>query len=255
MNVKKYVTWEEIEEYVQKAARAYAKYCDKNAKQQRGVWGPARGGIPYATLLSDMANMPILGAPCKDCLIIDDVADSGETLKRYSKTSDTQFNTHFISTMFYHPRSCFEPDYWSHKKANAANQQGDWLVYPYEEMHERRDDFETLRDQIEKSNKTNKQVVMTYPQLEGYLYKRYENFKKQNGGKDPVGVYGVPNGGELGAVWLSNAFDVPFLSAPCDNCLLIDDINKEHANVIMPHKRHSAQREASKNPKVGKINI
>ena len=38
------------------------------------------------------------------------------------------------------------------------------------------------------------------------------------------GVYGVPRGGLVLAVMLSHSMNVPLLMAPCNGCLVVDDI-------------------------------
>ena len=43
-------------------------------------------------------------------------------------------------------------------------------------------------------------------------------------GKQFTGVYGLPRGGLVFAVMLSNRLGIPMLMAPCDGCLIIDDI-------------------------------
>lgn len=58
-------------------------------------------------------NIPDL-AKFKKVLIVDDIADSGETLKKVIETlkkayPDTIFKT---ATIFYKPKSVFQPDYW-----------------------------------------------------------------------------------------------------------------------------------------------
>lgn len=39
------------------------------------------------------------------------------------------------------------------------------------------------------------------------------------------GVYGVPRGGSVLAVIISHAMNIPYLGAPSDGCLVVDDIS------------------------------
>ena len=40
----------------------------------------------------------------------------------------------------------------------------------------------------------------------------------------PCGVYGIPRGGLVMASLISYKMDIPLLMAPCEGCLIIDDI-------------------------------
>lgn len=120
---KLYVEWKDIENYVTELA---IKVCRDLNKCPNGVYGVPRGGLILATLISYKLDIPLLLAPAKDCLIVDDIADSGRTLLHYTE-NDTQFNKYYISTMFYHKRSMVKPDYYAFEKTN------EWIVYPWEE--------------------------------------------------------------------------------------------------------------------------
>lgn len=121
--VKVYVTWDQVEEYIDSVVE---KLADKNMLDNiSGVYGVPRGGLILATLLSYRLNIPLLLAPAKNCVIIDDIADSGRTLQHFTE-NDTQFNKYYITTMFYHDRSVVVPDYYKFKKDNL------WIVYPWE---------------------------------------------------------------------------------------------------------------------------
>ncbi len=89
-------------------------------KKFTGVYGIPRGGMVLAILYSHKTGIPLLLAPHKDCLIIDDIADTGETLLHYSKKGYT------IATMYYHQQSKVKPDYYYEEKGDK------WIVYPWE---------------------------------------------------------------------------------------------------------------------------
>ena len=84
-----------------------------------------RGGLIFATMLSYKMDIPLLLNAAKDCIIIDDIADSGRTLMHFTK-NDTQFHKFYITTMYYHERSVVKPDYYMFEKKD------NWIVYPYE---------------------------------------------------------------------------------------------------------------------------
>ena len=85
-----------------------------------GVYGIPRGGLVLAVIISHRYNLPLLQAPCKDCIVVDDIADTGTTLEHYKEKG------YYITTMFYHKQSKVVPDYWKHEK------QEDWIVFPWE---------------------------------------------------------------------------------------------------------------------------
>lgn len=122
MENKVFVTWKEIENYIDKVIE------DLNNKgiKPSGVYGIPRGGLIFAVLLSYKMDIPLLNAPFNGCVVIDDIADSGRTLLHYTK-NDTQFNKYYITTMYYHNRSLVQPDFYLYEKKDKR------IVYPYEE--------------------------------------------------------------------------------------------------------------------------
>ncbi|MCM1322882.1 MAG: hypothetical protein NC218_01715 [Acetobacter sp.] len=121
MTEKHYVPWKDAEIFIEALV---AKLKDDNI-QPKGIYGIPRGGLPLATMLSYRLELPLLLAPCDGCIIIDDIADTGNTLMHYTK-NDTQFNTYYIATMFYAERSCVKPDFYFFKKEDK------WIVFPWE---------------------------------------------------------------------------------------------------------------------------
>lgn len=118
---KVYVTYEQINEYIDNVVQD----LKKRGIKPTGVYGPPRGGLIFATLLSYKMDIPLLLNASKGCVIIDDIADSGRTLLHFTE-NDTQFNKYYITTMYYHERSAVKPDYYMHLKKDR------WIVYPYE---------------------------------------------------------------------------------------------------------------------------
>ena len=121
MSRKIYVTWKDVEDFV----NSLADTMDTRKKPVSGVYGLPRGGLVLAVMLSHKLNVPMLFAPADGCIIVDDIADSGRSLIHYTE-NDTQFNKYFIATMYYHPRSSVEPDYWVWNKEDC------WIVFPWE---------------------------------------------------------------------------------------------------------------------------
>ena len=92
------ISWEEIEEWIiQLADRIKDKnYC--------GLYGVPRGGIIIATLLSYKTKLPLLFAPTKNCLIIDDNMATGITILNY-------LNRYDIAVMYKNPKCKIQPTY------------------------------------------------------------------------------------------------------------------------------------------------
>lgn len=121
MTNKIYVTWNDIDTWC-KSQLPYLK-----SQNFTGVYGVPRGGLVIATILSYLLDIPLLTAPYNNCLIVDDIADSGRTLMHYTE-NDTQFNKYTIMTYFLHPRSTVKPDIYCKEKEDNS-----WIVFPWEE--------------------------------------------------------------------------------------------------------------------------
>lgn len=110
----------------------------------------SRGGLTLGHLLSDFLRIPIatftiqsysdiqkqgevsiteelsVNIKGKNVLLVDDVADSGTTLKRAISYLKEFKPAHVTTvTMFYKPRSIYRPDYF-------AKQTTKWILFPYE---------------------------------------------------------------------------------------------------------------------------
>ena len=119
--MKEFVSWENIQTYIDKVSE---KYRDSNIS---GVYGIPRGGLIFAVLLAHKMNIPLLQAPCDNCIIIDDISDSGESLLHYANNSsgNSKLNYH-ITTMYFKKGSLVKPEYYLFEKEDK------WIVYPWE---------------------------------------------------------------------------------------------------------------------------
>jgi len=135
------------------------------------IVGISRGGWPPARVLSDLLSNPNLanvkaefylgvaetkGEPCltqpismevtgKRILIVDEVADTGKSLKLVKEHVIEQGATEAkIATVYYKPWSIVKPDYYS-------KQTSDWVVFPWEIK-------ETIRKTIKKCREKGKPV-------------------------------------------------------------------------------------------------
>ena len=79
----KITTYDEVEKFIKELVK---QTKDKN---YTGVYGIPRGGLIFAFLYSYYMNIPLLGAPCKNCLVIDDDIGTGLTIQGYIGKYDT----------------------------------------------------------------------------------------------------------------------------------------------------------------------
>jgi uncharacterized protein len=141
-----FVSWPEYHKITQELAATILA----REKKYDEIVAVSRGGLTFGHLLSDALRLPIctftiqsyidvktqgelvitepLSKPIKDknILLVDDVSDSGKTLKRavsYLKNFGPKSIT--LVTLFYKPGSCVRPDYF-------AKDTDKWIVFPYE---------------------------------------------------------------------------------------------------------------------------
>lgn len=113
--VKEYVTWNDVEEFVNWLAEQ-----TNNFEGYTGVFGPARGGVIYAAIISNRYNIPYLGAPTVGCLCVDDICDSGDTTLAWKQKG------YKIATHYYKEGAKVEPDFW------YKNKNDKWIVFSIE---------------------------------------------------------------------------------------------------------------------------
>lgn len=113
--VKKFLDWNEFEDMMFSLQNMVA------GKNFTGVYGLPRGGLVIATVLSNRLNLPMLTAPCKGCIVVDDLSDSGITLRHYADCG------YFIATWGCKDRTTVTPD-WFFEKFEDYH----WIVFPWE---------------------------------------------------------------------------------------------------------------------------
>lgn len=112
------ITWELVMQFCNELKRLF----NVSDRYLVGVYAPPRGGLCLGVIMSHKLGIPLLAAPCDGCLIVDDIADSGETLQHAVNSYDC-----FVATLAYSRECSFEPDFWKIEKT------GEWLVFPWEE--------------------------------------------------------------------------------------------------------------------------
>lgn len=115
-------TWEEVGAYL----NAVAQRVDPH--DFSGVYGVPRGGSVLGAWLSHKLYLPLLSKPEPGCIIIDDICDSGRTLRDLLNSPEIGSpNNCYITVMFYRPQGYGPADYYFKEKGDK------WIVFPWEQ--------------------------------------------------------------------------------------------------------------------------
>jgi hypoxanthine phosphoribosyltransferase len=129
---KRFLEWRDIDDAIERLAINIV-----NSKTEiTAIGGLPRGGLIPAVLLSHKMNIPFVSqANVKtilgNILIIDDICDTGKTLKPFKFESNV-----YTAALHYKTTATIEPDFWW-----KVVSEGDWIVYPWE-----RKDSQTIPD-------------------------------------------------------------------------------------------------------------
>ena len=85
-----------------------------------GVYGIPRGGLPLAVIVSHRLGLPLLLYPTKNSLVVDEISDTGKTLK--------SFKNRKIATLYTTPWTVTAPDFF----VGTKEMKTDWIVFPWE---------------------------------------------------------------------------------------------------------------------------
>ena len=131
--MKKYVQWWEVKQYIDNLVERLKTDEYFHLEECPGIFTFPRGGFILATLLSYKLDLPILSNPAKNCIIIDDIIDTGITMKKYSDLMNEK--NYFITAMYVKDNQLAEEaqfqcffDYFEYVKKD------EWIVYPWEDM-------------------------------------------------------------------------------------------------------------------------
>jgi len=120
------ITWATIDNLINILAREILSE-DPNIYS---IYGIPRGGLIPAVLLSHKLGIPVTQELKSYSLIVDDISDSGNTLKKIVDKCNNPLNNLkevYTATLFERQDTVFEPDFiGEHIKYN------DWLVFPWE---------------------------------------------------------------------------------------------------------------------------
>jgi hypoxanthine phosphoribosyltransferase len=85
-----------------------------------GIYGIPAGGNVLATYLHYRLKLPLLQAPTRNSLVVDDIVDSGKTMAHYIEKGM------FCLSLFYRRQSPWVPNIWLHEKTDK------WIHFPWE---------------------------------------------------------------------------------------------------------------------------
>ena len=106
---------------------AVSKYKDQKLV---GVYGIPRGGLCLAVALSHHLKIPLLDLPQDDCLIVDDIYDSGKTLEKYKNYKNASYFV-LISKQ--------DPTYFS---SFITTKSKEWVIFSWENVENANTDKE-----------------------------------------------------------------------------------------------------------------
>lgn len=124
---KVFVYWDDISVLVDELCNTITS----SGVQIKSITGIERGGLIPAVMISHKLNIPYVNKINKDTLVIDDICDSGETLKNTVAG--------YTATLHYKKTASFTPDFYSKEVGE------EWIVYPWE-----RNDSDTIQDYLKK---------------------------------------------------------------------------------------------------------
>jgi hypoxanthine phosphoribosyltransferase len=126
-NNKVYLSWDDINTLVEELCKVIVA----SGKQIKSITGVERGGLIPAVMISHKLNIPYVTRINKGTLVVDDICDTGETLKNMV--------TGYTATLHYKPTAIHKPDFYSEEVGP------EWIVYPWE-----RSDSEAIQDYLKK---------------------------------------------------------------------------------------------------------
>ena len=120
--MKEFISWNVVDECV----TDIAEHLIRTRIEFAGVYGIPRGGTILAVMLSHKLDIPFIMdlKDGYDYIIIDDIVDTGETLKKYKEQHECR-NSYFV-TIHEHEQSSVKPDY------SVLYKEDKWIVYPWE---------------------------------------------------------------------------------------------------------------------------
>ena len=109
-----YFTWNDFDKSVEQIANK-CQFIEFT-----GIYGVPRGGLCLAVALSHKLKINLISEPKKNSLIVDDVYETGITLKSFKDIEGAMFFVLF---------SKIKPTWWN---TVFISKKSDWIVFPWE---------------------------------------------------------------------------------------------------------------------------
>ena len=111
-----YFTWKEFDKSLEHIANKckFLKFS--------GIYGVPRGGLCLAVALSHKLKINLILEPKKNCLIVDDVYETGITLNNYKNIEGAKFFVLFSKK---------KPTWWN---SVHISEKSEWIVFPWENI-------------------------------------------------------------------------------------------------------------------------
>lgn len=121
--IKRFIQWRDIDDAIERLAINITN----SQYEISAIGGLPRGGLIPAVILSHKMNIPFVSqANIKqingNILVVDDICDSGKTLKRFKFEDNV-----YTATIHYKTTAEYEPHFWW-----RIAPLDEWIVYPWE---------------------------------------------------------------------------------------------------------------------------
>lgn len=122
---KKFIDWS----FIDYAVNRLAIHVQNSGIEIGSIVGLPRGGLIPAVMLSHRLDIPLTyyddfdSIGSENILIVDDICDSGDTLKPFKQYSDHCYT----ATIHYKLSAIVEPNFWY-----MLASEKEWIVYPWE---------------------------------------------------------------------------------------------------------------------------
>ena len=138
-----YYSWAKIHEMVD----VLANQITNSPVKVNHIYGVLRGGLIPSVLLSHKLEIPMTTSWLPNTLIVDDIVDSGETLKLLSTTAkvNNYLTPAMTAVLFRRYSTGFEPDFYGETLDNDS-----WIVYPWENVDKTEEEYENYRARRER---------------------------------------------------------------------------------------------------------
>ena len=110
----RYFSWSEFDKSVEYIANK-CKFLEIS-----GIYGIPRGGLCLAVALSHKLKINLISEPIKNSLIVDDIYETGITLKTFKNIEGAMFFVLF---------SKVSPTWWN---SVHISEKSEWIVFPWE---------------------------------------------------------------------------------------------------------------------------